>query len=179
MLGIHSCKCVWIPKKPCKFERFPTLIALFSQTLRVSHACFLTTKAQKGWSLAGASCGSSVSIHGAMSVVLSEGCDSLCAQIDTFRWGRNIMQVSMHDKPMGLPGQGWLIALSSILFFWRFQDWSLSPGRNQIRTTEEQSGAPWVLIPLCIKLGKFPSKIHQVLKWKNPLHHPSSPTKGW
>ena len=120
---------------------------LLSNPCRISLVGLLTTKTQKGWSLAGARCGSSVSVHRAMSVVMSKGCDLLCAQIDAFRQGRNIMQVSMHDKLMGLIGQCCLIALSNILF-WGFQDWSLSPGRNQVRTTEEQSGAPWILIPL-------------------------------
>lgn len=115
MLGIHSCKCVMNTKEtPQSWGISNTHCPLLS--LRVSHTGFLTTKTQKGWSLAGASCGSSISIHGAMSVVMSKGCDSLCAQIDTFRWGRNIMQVSIHDKLMGLLGQCWFIALSNIFF---------------------------------------------------------------
>lgn len=164
--------CMNIKEILQSWEVSNTHCPLLSNLCRISLTGFLTTKTQKGWSLAGASCGSSISVHGAMSVVVSEGCDSVCAQIDTFRWGRNIMQVSMHEKLMGLLGQCWLIALSNI-FFWGCQDRSLSPGRNQIWTTEEQSGAPWILIPLQVKLDKFPSKNTKF--WSIRTHPVTSP----
>lgn len=131
MLGIHSCKCVWIPKKSCEAERFPTPhFPLLSNPSRISLTGFLTTKTRKGRSLAGVSCGGSFGIRRAVwgAMVHSVLNKHLLA-------GWNTMQVPMHDKLMRLLGQCWLSTLTNIFF---------SEGFKADRFLQEAIGSAWL-----------------------------------
>lgn len=165
-------------RNPAKLRGFNTHFPLLSNLCRISLSVFLTTKTQKGWSLTGANWGSSVSTHGAMSVVVSEGCDSLCAQMGAFGLGGNITHVSTRNKPMGLLDQCWLIALSNMFFSEGFKTdlFLLAEARSGLlKNSWEHPGFSYRSVQSCANLPRKASS----LKRRNPPHHLSSPTKGW
>lgn len=150
------------------WEASNTHFPLLSNLSRISLTGFLTIKTRKGRSLAGASCGGSIGIRRAVWVVMIHSVLNRHLLV-----GWNTMQISMHDKLMGLLGQCWLSTLIFLLLLF-----FLSVSRR-ISFSKKQSDQDYWRTDSHTSLGKagqISLKKSQVLK---PPHHLSSPTEGW